>query len=261
MSKTRLIAWVTGGGTGIGKALAEALFDQGFHLAISGRRKDVLEQTARQIESRKEGQAKGSEVLVLPGDVGDAGTVTRSYQKIHDRWGDVNWMINNAGSNPYHSFQQATPQEFEENFRANCLSAILCTKAVLPGMLARKSGAIVNVSSIIGKWASGTSSAYSVSKHAMTGFTEALRQDLIGSGIQVMGVYPGLIRTAMTEPFTKSSFRQAVAKPPEAMASAILSGLRKHKRDVYYPWYVSWLLRGYRLFPGFLDQRRKTYGR
>jgi short-subunit dehydrogenase len=254
------IAWITGGGTGIGKALAEAMYREGYWVVISGRRKDVLVNAAQDIQSRAVSGQPG-DIWALPGDVSDPAYVAEVQRAVRERWGDIDILVNNAGENPHHTFQEASVEEFEQNFRVNCLAAIRCVKAVLPAMQTRGRGEIVNVSSIIGRWASASSSAYTASKFALAGFTDALRQELLDTGVHVMGVYPGLIQTPMTEPFTQSSFRRWAAKPPEAMAAAILRGIRRKQRDVCYPWYVSWMLRIQRTCPDLMDKLRKSYGR
>lgn len=251
------IAWVTGGGSGIGKALARLLYLDGYWVIISGRRKNILDQAAQEI---KTGHSSG-DIWAAPGDASDGAYVEGLHKAVRERWGDVSLLINNAGENPYHSIQDASPEEFEQNFRVNCMSAIRCTKLVLPAMKERREGMIVNVSSILGKWASAASPAYSISKYAMTGFTDSLRQDLMGSGVHVMGVYPGFIRTALTAPFVEpGSLRDKVGKTPEAMARVMIQGIRQKKRDVFYPWYVSISLRLHGLFPGMMETIRKWTG-
>jgi hypothetical protein len=249
-----VITWVTGGGTGIGRALAEALYREGHRVAISGRRESMLAEVVRSCSSL----SGHGEIWPLAGDVGDAPTVARLANSLRERWGSVDLLINNAGFNINHSFSDSTPEEFIDLFRINCLSAVLCARAVLPGMLAQKRGTIVNVSSIFGRWASAKSAAYSVSKYALAGFNDALRQELAGTGIHVMGVYPGFINTAMTASAGESeSWRRWLGRSPEAMAEAILRGVRRHAREVSYPWYVAWGLRFHRWFPETAESLRR----
>lgn len=252
------IAWITGGGTGIGRALAQALYQDGHRVVISGRRSEVLEQAAREIQQQP---SRGS-IWAIAGNAGDPNFAPSVRQQVLAKWGEIDWLINNAGVNDYKNFQQATPADFEASFRINCLSAIYCTRVVLPAMQTRRAGAIVNVSSVLGKWASPSSSSYSVSKYALTGFTESLRQELIGSGVHIMGVYPGFIRTAMTQPFvTPGSRRDRAGKTPEQMAAQIVCGLYRKKRDVMYPWYVPLGLHLHQLFPSLLEKLRSFFER
>src|SRR6185436_10422394 len=99
----------------------------------------------------------------------------------------VDVLINNAGQNSDRVFDETPPEEFVQAFRLNCLSAIQCAKAVLPAMRQRRAGAIVSFSSVLGQWASSGSASYSVGKYAVSGFIDLLRQELIGTGIQVLG--------------------------------------------------------------------------
>ena len=242
----------------MGRALSEALYREGHWVVISGRRQDALTQAVEQI---KTGHTSG-DLWALPGDVTEAAFVEDLPRKVRARWGEIDWLINNAGANTNHSFQQSSPEEFEQAFRTNCLSAILCARAVLPAMRARGSGSIVNVSSILGRWASPDSSSYSVSKYALAGFTDALRQEVAGTGVHVMGVYPGFIRTAMTLPFVApGSPRARMGKSPESMAAAILKGLHRQKREVLYPWYVPIALSLHAWFPATLEKLRRLFKR
>jgi uncharacterized protein len=245
-------AWITGGGTGIGKALAEALCRQGWQVAITGRREAALEAAATDIRSRvSEGQ-----ITVFTGDVSKPNEVAALYPRVIQALGRVDLLVNNAGILIYRSLLESTVEDFTESLNINVLSSVLCTKQVLPDMLRRGAGTVVNISSIIGKFASPHTPAYSTSKYALTGFTDSLRQGLAGTGIHVMGVYPGYIVTPMTEPYA-SPAKRTYGVSPEKMAQAILKGLRRKAREVNYPWYVSWAVAFYRMFPGPLEALRR----
>ncbi len=249
MRPTR-VAWITGGGTGIGRALCVQLCRQGYSVLISGRRQEFLTQTARDID---EEQGAGR-ILALAGDVRNAEFVKHAAQIVGQRYGNIDLLINNAGVNTFHTLQDTPPDEFVESFTINCLSAILCTKAVLPDMLLRRSGTVVNVSSFAGKWASAKSSAYSVSKYALTGFTDSIRQELHGSGVHVMGVYPGFVRTPMLKDrMAPHSVLERISTSPESMAAAILRGMKRKTRDVYHPFYVPILLKCHDWLPGAME--------
>jgi len=245
------VAWVTGGGTGIGKALAESLYRAGYSVVISGRRKDTLDQAAAQIGS---GPSSGK-IRAIPGDITQTKYIPDLLDQITQSWGPVDLLVNNAGENPHHGVAETTLEEYRKALEINCLAAIACTKAVLPSMQQRGQGAIVNISSTLGKWASAGSAAYSVSKYAMSGFTDVLRQDLVGTGIHIMGVYPGFIATAMTEPFVQpGSLRSRLSRSPEAMARAIMKGLQRRSAEIHFPWYVPWILRLHRWMPETADR-------
>lgn len=171
------------------------------------------------------------------------------------RWGDICLLINNAGSNDNTSIRNATAEEYERAFQNNCLSAIRATQAILPRMIEKGAGAIVNISSVYGRWGTATSATYSVSKFAVAGYTEALQQSVAGSPVRVLSVFPGYIQTAMTNPFVqKGTLRARLGKTPEQMARAILKALQSNRRELYFPWYVPWVLRLHRWFPKLADQ-------
>src|SRR5262249_11275911 len=127
--------------------------------------------------------------------------------------------------------------------------------AVLPAMLSADRGEIVNISSIYGHWGTATSASYSVSKFALAGYTESLQQSLVGSGVHVMGVFPGYIKTDMTTPFVKTgSMRSYIGKSADDMARAILRAVKNRKRDLYFPWYVPLALKMHRCVPKLADR-------
>jgi short-subunit dehydrogenase len=252
--------WITGGGTGIGRALAQRCFEAGDRVLISGRRPEVLAQAVKAIT----GQEHSDRLWTFAGDASDPRHAPDVLAQLAKQNLSVDVLINNAGHNSNHELDQSTPEEFEEAFRINCMSALRCAQAVLPAMRQRRSGAIVTIASVLGQWASSGSASYSVGKYATTGLIDVLRQDLIGSGIQVLGVFPGFIQTEMTLPFVKpGSFKARFGKTPLNMADAILRALRKGKTELYYPAYVPWLIRFHRMAPILADTvaRRMHHGR
>ncbi len=245
------IAWVTGGGTGIGRALAQALYRQGASVMITGRRQEVLEKTVQDIRSHP---AKGR-ILFMAGDASDPAHVSDVLKRIAGEWGPVDLLINNAATNDYLEVSGAQVPDYEAAFKINCLSAIRTTEAVLPGMRKARQGSIVNISSMYGKWGSAKSATYTVSKFALAGYTDALRQSLFDTPIHVLGVYPGFIQTDMTSPFVvPGSMKSYLGKSSDQMARQILSAVRRRKAELLYPWYVPWVLRLQRWFPVFMDQ-------
>ena len=242
-----MIAWVTGGGTGIGRALAKQLVREGAKVVISGRRQEVLAAAAHDIGT--------PHILAIAGDASKAADVTALVEKAQRRWGAIDLLINNAGSNANNAMKRTTAEEYQEAFEKNCVSAILATQAVLPEMIKAGRGSIVNISSIYGKWASANSASYSVSKYALTGYTDVLRQALIRTNVHVMGVFPGFIRTDMTAPFVEpGTLRAKMGKSPDQMAAAILRAVRRRKAELYFPWYVPWAIRLHRWFPNVANR-------
>ncbi len=245
------VAWITGGGTGIGFAIAKGLCRQGSKVIITGRRPEPLEDSVRMIMSGK----PAGEVIAVPGDAADPAHAKQVIHLVNKRWGTIELLVNNAGANDHKSIDESTLENYKKSFEINCLSAINCVSVVLPGMLGIKRGVVVNIASVLGKWASFGSASYSIGKYALAGYTDALRQHLVGSPIHVMGVYPGFIRTALTLPFVKpGSWKAGFGKTPEQMAAAILKAIQYRKAELYYPWYVPWALRLHRWMPVLADR-------
>lgn len=182
---------VTGASSGIGRATALEMARRGAHVVLAARRADRLEEVAAEC------RALGVRAVAVPTDVTKAGDCRR----LIDTAGEVDVLVNNAGFAIFSAVAEANPDEVREMIETNYLGAFHCTQAVLPRMLARRSGTIVNVSSITGLMGFSRMSAYCASKFALTGFTEALRDEVIGSGVRVALVCPG---TTETEFFVKA---------------------------------------------------------
>jgi short-subunit dehydrogenase len=244
------VAWVTGGGSGIGRALAYRLSEEGAHVVITGRHQEKLDETARLIRTHS---APG-QILPIAGDAFDSAHVEEVVSRVSKEWGPINLLINNAGANLDSGQPRASFERYQQSLEINCLTAIRVAEAVLPAMRKAGEGSIVNISSIYGRWASGRSLSYSVGKYAMAGYTDALRQSLVGTGLHVMGVYPGFIMTQMTLPFiAPGSLKASFGKTPDQLARAVLTAWRRRKTELYFPWYVPWVLRFHRWMPKWSD--------
>ena len=182
---------ITGASSGIGRATALEMARRGAHVVLAARRADRLDDVAAEC------RALGVRAVTVPTDVTKAGDCRR----LADTAGDVDVLVNNAGFAIFSPVTEANPDEVREMIETNYLGAFHCTQAVLPRMLARRSGTIVNVSSITGLMGFSRMSAYCASKFALTGFTEGLRDEVIGSGVRVALVCPG---TTETEFFVKA---------------------------------------------------------
>jgi short-subunit dehydrogenase len=184
------VAIVTGASSGIGAATARELGRRGAMVVLAARRVDDLEAQVRAIEDA------GGEATAIPTDVADAAQVTRLMERTVEIFGKVDVLVNNAGTYWYKSLATSSADEVARLLRVNLLGAILLTRAVLPGMLERRHGAIVSVGSLAGRVA--MEPLYSASKYGLRGFSLALRRQVAGSGVSVSLVSPGNIRTAMT---------------------------------------------------------------
>lgn len=184
MAKTVLI---TGGVRGIGKAIAVAFAKRGERVVVT--------------YSKDEGNAEKMRALgieAVRADVSDENAIVRLFAQI----GRVDVLVNNAGVSQLKQIQDVSYAEFERLFAVNVGGAFLCSREAVKGMLARKSGLIVNISSVWGEVGGSCESVYSASKAALIGFTKALAKELGLSGIRVNAVSPGVIDTAMNARFS-----------------------------------------------------------
>lgn len=185
MIKTTLI---TGAGSGIGAATATALIAEGHRVICSGRRLDRLEALCRQL---------GDNALALQLDVTNDASVDSLYERLPPNWHEIDSLINNAGHDRggRSRFDQGATADWISIMETNVNGLIRVTRKIIDGMLQRGHGNIVNIGSTAGLRAYAGGSIYAGSKHAIHGFSEALRLDYAGSGIRVIEILPGLVRT------------------------------------------------------------------
>lgn len=232
------VALITGGSSGIGLALAKRLAAQGARVWITGRRKDVLTAAGLEVQS-----ASGRTCDLFPADVADAAQVEALVSEITRRDGVPDLVINSAGVTHPGYVEELGLDIFREMMEINYFGTVNVVKAVLPGMMARRSGHIVNISSIAGYVGVFGYSAYGASKYAVAGFSEVLRAEMKFHGVRVSVVFPPDTDTpqlAYEEPL----------KPPETKAVAgVQNALPAEKvaRDI-----LKQVERGHFLvFPGF----------
>jgi NADP-dependent 3-hydroxy acid dehydrogenase YdfG len=189
-SKTR-IAWVTGGGTGIGKAGAAALLADGWTVVISGRRADVLKGVADELG------AGGKPVEAMALDVSNADDVNKVAQAILAKHGRIDLLVNSAGVNlPKRSWEDVTQDGWDLIVDINLNGVMYCMRAVLPAMRAQKDGCIINVSSWAGRIVSKmTGPAYTATKHAVLALTHSFNMDECVNGLRACCLSPGEVAT------------------------------------------------------------------
>jgi len=224
---------VTGASGGIGAAVAQRLHDRGAVVILAARSADKLAALAAKL---------GPRAHALAFDVADEEAVRAGFETIRERFGGVDVLVNNAGFGRFEPALDAAHDSFRAMMDVNYFAAVQCTREALPYMLRRGSGAIINVASIAGKFATAKSSGYSATKHALLGFTNALRQELHGTGVHVMAVNPGPVSTSFfdiadPEGGYVSNVRWMMVTP-EQVADAVVDGLVRRKPEVNVP---SWL--------------------
>jgi NAD(P)-dependent dehydrogenase (short-subunit alcohol dehydrogenase family) len=184
-------ALVTGGGRGIGRAIAVALAREGVAVAVAAR-------TPAQVEAAAaEARAAGVRALAVALDVTDAASVTAAVETVGRTLGPVDVLVNNAGIAESAPLTRTEPELWERHFRVNATGPYLATRAVLPGMLERAWGRVINVASLAGLYGAPYVTAYTASKHALVGFTRALAMEVSSRGVTVNALCPGYVATDM----------------------------------------------------------------
>ena len=191
MAFTPKVAIVTGASRGIGRATALALASRGIKVALAARSPEPLAAVKTEIRA-----ASGSAVAI-PTDVADAESVRAMVEHASRELGAIDLLVNNAGIVARGAVVDTDESTWDDVLDINLKSAFLCTKAVLPEMLERGRGRIVNVASISGKLATPELAAYCASKWGLIGFTKATAEEVRSSGVHVFSVCPGSVNTEM----------------------------------------------------------------
>lgn len=180
---------ITGGSRGIGAAIAEAFCKSGDKVFIIYEKNDAR---AARIAAK-------TGAVAIKADVSDEAAVKAAAEKIHEACDSVDVLVNNAGIAEIKMFCDITPAEWDRMFAVNVRGAFLMTQAFLPDMIHKKSGKIINISSIWGETGASCEVHYSATKAALIGFTKALAKELAPSGVSVNAICPGVIETEMNE--------------------------------------------------------------
>ena len=211
---------VTGAGRGIGLATSLAFARAGHTVAATMRNPAAAPELARAAV------AEGLAVSVFTMDVDDDASVQQTVRRVEAELGPVEVLVNNAGIERTGSVEEMAVSAFRDVMETNCFGAIRCIQAVLPGMRARRSGCIANVSSISGKLASSPFGAYSASKFALEAVSECLAQEVKPFGIRVCVVEPGIIDTDMARDISVVGAVSAYPNQPR-MAAMFVAALKQ----------------------------------
>lgn len=249
------VVLITGASEGIGAACAAAFRDRGARLSLTARSAGKLQAVA------------GADALSTPGDITDAETRRRVVNRTLERFGAIDILINNAGMGLYKPAWLAPLEDVRRLYELNFFAPLAMIQLVAPQMRARRSGVIVNVSSVAGKVTLPWFTIYSTSKYAVCSLTDGLRMELKQDGVHAITVCPGYVKTAFQEhalsgrPPERVLQGKQFAITPERCAAAIVRGVEREARTVVTPW-AGWLfVAAERLLPRFVDARMAAINR
>lgn len=218
------IALITGAGRGIGRAIALALAKEGVQVALMGRTEKSLQETAAQITKM------GIKTAFATADVAEMSQVNEAVAKLTAELGPINILVNNAGIGKFGTFMELDPAEWEQIIRVNLLGVYYTTRAVLPAMIEAQSGDIINIGSTSGLRAGAGSSAYSASKFALQGLTEALMYEVRKHNIRVTALNPSTVATDLALELNLTDGDPARVMQAEDLAELLISQLKLNRR-------------------------------
>lgn len=244
---------ITGASSGIGAATARLFGREGYRVALAARRSDRLESLVREIESG------GGQALAVTADLTRLEDIQNLVKATQDRFGQIDILFNNAGSGRLDWLENLDPvRGIDEQVRLNLVAVIQTSREVLPQMIARRSGQIINMASLAGLVATPTYSVYSASKFGVRGFSEALRREVGIYGIHVSVIYPGGVSTEFTE---HAGIKRKTGKTTPAslrleageVAREVYKMVRRPRRGVIIPWQMHLAVWFNLFFPGLSD--------
>jgi NADP-dependent 3-hydroxy acid dehydrogenase YdfG len=201
---------ITGGSSGIGYSTAKALAKKGAKIVAGARRKDRLETLQKEITD------DGGEIIICETDVTKKSDCDNLVKQAIDKYGTVDVLINNAGLMPLSFVKSLKIDEWDRMIDVNIKGVLYCTAAVIPTMVEKKSGHIVNISSVAGRVVFPAGSVYCATKHAVTAFSEGLRQELsVRKNIRITSIEPGVVQTELTNTITEKALEAFVEKHKE----------------------------------------------
>jgi len=248
------VVLITGASSGFGEDAARLFAKDGCKVVLAARRLDRLQNLAAEIQNT------GGEALAIPVDVSQPAEIEVMVQTALDLYGQIDILFNNAGYGSVDWFEELDPERGVETIiRVNLIGPMLVAHAILPHMLQRKKGHIINMCSVAGLIASPLITTYSASKFGVRAFTDALRREVSPFGIKVTGIFPGPATTEFGKNLERTRSREKVKQfryphlTSEYVASRVVDVAKRPRRSLVLPWWFSVLTTFDMLFPVVVD--------
>ncbi|OCB78024.1 3-ketoacyl-ACP reductase [Flavobacterium crassostreae] len=217
-------ALITGAGKGIGKAIALALAKEGVNLILVARTAEDIEKLATKVRSLR------VQATAICADVADINSVNKAVTKALAEYKTIDILINNAGIAAFGKFLELEPTQWERIIQVNLMGTYYTTRAVLPSMIERQTGDIINISSTAGLAGNAVTSAYSASKFAVLGLTDSLMQEVRKHNIRVTAITPSTVATDMAKDLKLTDGNPDSVMQAEDMAELIVAQLKLNRR-------------------------------
>lgn len=248
------VVLITGASSGFGEDAARLFARKGCRVVLAARRLEKLQQLAADIQS------EGGEAIAIPMDVNERVEIDLMVQTALDLYGHIDILFNNAGFGGMGWFEELEPERHIETLvRVNLTGTMLVTRAVLPHMLRRHEGHIINMSSVAGLIASPLLTTYSASKHGVRAFTDSLRREVGPFGIKVSGIYPGPAKTEFGLHLKKNRTRETINRwinlrmTSSYVARRVVDLARRPRRSLVIPWWFNIVTTFDTFFPIIVD--------
>lgn len=217
-------AIITGAGRGIGRATAIAFAKEGINVGLIGRTEANLEKVAEELREF------GVKVSIAIANVADNESVVKAVERVKSELGPIDILINNAGVGKFGKFLELSPEEFKNIIDVNLMGMYYVTRAVLPEMIERQTGDIINISSTAGQKGAPVTSAYSASKFGVLGLTESLMLEVRKHNIRVTALTPSTVATDLAYAENLTDGNPDKVLQPEDLAEMMVAQLKLHPR-------------------------------
>jgi len=248
------VVLITGASSGFGEDAARLFAKEGCRVVLAARRLDRLQILAAEI------QDAGGEALAVPVDVSEPAEIRVMVQTALDLYGRIDILFNNAGYGSMDWFEKLDPERnIETIIRVNLIGTMLVTHTILPHMLKRGKGHIINMSSVAGLIAPALGSTYSAGKYGVRAFTDALRREVVPLGIKVTGIYPGFANTEFGQKLQHTKSRETVKRikypriSSKYVAQRVVDVAKRPVRSLVIPWWYRIITGFDTLFPALVD--------